>query len=432
VQPFRSEKATLGIKSAVNDELKSLPSPKEKVVAAVYKFRDQTGQYKSTENGTSWSTAVTQGATSILLRALDESGWFVAIEREGLSNLLNERKIIRSSRAEYLGDNNGKSLLPPLLFAGIILEGGIISYDTNILTGGTGIKYFGAGASGEYREDRVTIYLRAISTQNGRILKTVYTSKTILSQVVDASLYRYVNFKRLLEAETGYSYNEPPEMAVTEAIEKAVQSLVIEGIKDGLWELNNPDDINSEAVTTYLAEKEESAKLNYAGYIEESKPKSGIGINLGGERYYGDFPQSVTKLGGELYLKYNFFPQAGLSLNIGRGLLANEKYFSTTVNYAELQASVTMLPDMQITPVLIGGAGIMIKDDGLFDFTGDAIPFVTWGAGIEYMLQKNLGLSFMATNRYSLNDDIDNLKRGKINDFFWSGRIGITYYWGNE
>ncbi len=275
VQPFRSEKATLGIKSAVNDELKSLPAPKEKVVAAVYKFRDQTGQYKSTENGTSWSTAVTQGATSILLRALDESGWFVAIEREGLSNLLNERKIIRSSRAEYLGDNNGKSLLPPLLFAGIILEGGIISYDTNILTGGTGIKYFGAGASGEYREDRVTIYLRAISTQNGRILKTVYTSKTILSQVVDASLYRYVNFKRLLETEIGYSYNEPPEMAVTEAIEKAVQSLVIEGIKDGLWELNNPDDVNSEAVTTYLAEKEESAKLNYAGYIEESR-KAGL------------------------------------------------------------------------------------------------------------------------------------------------------------
>ena len=113
-----------------------------------------------------------------MLKALEESGWFIPIEREGLSNLLNERKIIRSSRAEYLDKNNQQDqLLPPLLFAGVILESGIISYDTNILTGGAGIKYFGISSSGQYRQDRVTIYLRAISTQNGRILKTVYTLK---------------------------------------------------------------------------------------------------------------------------------------------------------------------------------------------------------------------------------------------------------------
>jgi curli production assembly/transport component CsgG len=60
----------------------------------------------------------------------------------------------------------------------------------------------------------------------------VYTSKTILSQSVDGGLFRYVSFKRLLEAETGYATNEPSQMAVTEAVEKAVQSLVLEGIRD--------------------------------------------------------------------------------------------------------------------------------------------------------------------------------------------------------
>ncbi len=97
-QPLRPTSARLGAESGFYHQLKALPEPQEKVVAAVYKFRDQTGQYKPSDIGANWSTAVTQGATSILQRALEESGWFTTIEREGLSNLLNERKIIRSSR----------------------------------------------------------------------------------------------------------------------------------------------------------------------------------------------------------------------------------------------------------------------------------------------------------------------------------------------
>ena len=248
--PMKTEDATTGIPTKFTKELKSLPPPKDKIVAAVYKFRDQTGQYKASSTGTTFSTAVTQGATSVLIRALEESGWFVVIEREGLSDLLNERKIIRSSRANYEGNNSGgqQDLLPPLLFAGVILEGGIISYDTNVLTGGSGAKYFGIGGSGQYREDRVTVYLRATSTQSGRILKTVYTTKTILSQMIDVGLYKFVDYQRLLEVETGYSYNEPVDLCVTEAIEKAVADLVIEGIFDHLWSLKDSSDINSPSI----------------------------------------------------------------------------------------------------------------------------------------------------------------------------------------
>ncbi len=59
-----------------------------------------------------------------------------------MANLLNERKIVRSSVAQFKEGEN----LPPLLFAGIILEGGIVSYDANIITGGGGLRYFSAGA----------------------------------------------------------------------------------------------------------------------------------------------------------------------------------------------------------------------------------------------------------------------------------------------
>ncbi|NND63338.1 MAG: hypothetical protein HKN48_09105, partial [Flavobacteriaceae bacterium] len=200
-QPMKTSSAKLGDETPKYAELKNLPKPQEKVIAAVYKFRDQTGQYKMTENGTNWSTAVTQGATSILIRSMEESGWFIPIEREGLPNLLNERKIIRSSRATYGGAESSGDLLPPLLYAGVLLEGGIISFDSNILTGGAGARYLGISTSGQYREDRVTIYLRAVSTVNGKILKTIYTSKTILSQKVDVGVFKFVAPQRILESE---------------------------------------------------------------------------------------------------------------------------------------------------------------------------------------------------------------------------------------
>jgi curli production assembly/transport component CsgG len=212
-QPMQTQNARLGEETKFTKHLRRLPTPKEKMVVAVYKFRDQTGQYKPSETGANWSTAVTQGGTNILLKALDDCGWFIPIERENVSNLLNERKIIRSSRQQFL--ENDDRPLAPLLYAGIIIEGGIVSYDANLLTGGFGLRYFGTGGGGQYRQDRVTVYLRVISTQTGKILKTVYTSKTLLSQAIDVGVFRFVSFQRLLEAETGITYNEPSELAVT-------------------------------------------------------------------------------------------------------------------------------------------------------------------------------------------------------------------------
>jgi len=200
----------------------------------------------------------------MLNKALEDSGWFIPIEREGLPNLLNERKIIRSTMTQYQAQNNeGGNLpsLPPLLYAGVLLEGGIISYETNLVTGGFGLRYFGLGGSTETRKDRVTIYLRAVAVKNGKILKSVSTSKSILSREVNFGVYRFVRVKRLLEAETGLSTNEPPSMCVLEAIEKAVYDLIIEGIQDGLWSLENPEDINSPLIQNYLKEKEATEKI---------------------------------------------------------------------------------------------------------------------------------------------------------------------------
>lgn len=435
LEPFKTSPATLGTPTATNKELKSLPLPQEKIVAAVYKFRDQTGQYKQSSTGTTFSTAVTQGATSILLRALEESGWFIPIEREGLSNLLNERKIIRSSRSTFGTGEEDNTLLPPLLFAGVILEGGIISYDTNVLTGGAGIRYFGAGASGQYRQDRVTIYLRAISTQSGRILKTVYTSKTVLSQMVDIGLFRFVKFKRLLEAETGFSYNEPPEICVTEAIEKAVHSLIVEGVLEGLWDLKYTEDLKSPAILGYVKEKEMIQDTDYFGNILIPTRGIGIGVTFNAQMYSGDYFESVVKPAGSLSFKYAISNQLSTGLTLSSGQLSDGKFFTTTLNSAELTGIYHLLPQYYFTPYLTMGVGVsnlVVKDryGTQLQLKNEWAPSFSGGIGFEYLVYDLIGLNLGFSYTYYFNDEIDGLSRGNLNDYMWAGKVGLTFYPG--
>ncbi|MFW5872823.1 MAG: CsgG/HfaB family protein [bacterium] len=431
--PVSVSNARLGAKTKFYEDLTSLPKPQEKIAAAVYKFRDQTGQYKLLEAGSSWSTVVTQGATSILIEAMEESGWFIPIEREGLSNLLNERKIIRSSRMQYLNENeNQQSVLPPLLFAGIILEGGIISFDSNIRTGGGGLRYFGAGASGQYREDRVTIYLRAVSTSNGRILKTVYTTKTILSQKIDVGIFRYVKFKRLLEAETGYTYNEPSEIAVKEAIEKAVYALIIEGIEDGLWPLENPEDVNNQVITDFFKEKELNQTTDYLGFSENYDRKFfGIGIQGRTNYFEGDLPGSTFTTAGDLSLGFAKQNRLSFNLNIGLGQLGGSSHFTENINYTEILASYRLMNNNRFSPTLHFGSGLIsqdLKDLTEQSFSTWAYPYISIGIGYEYLFKNNLEFNLDLSNNIFYDDRFDNISQGNYNDFYWSLKLGIHYY----
>ncbi|MEL0645861.1 CsgG/HfaB family protein [Pseudoalteromonas agarivorans] len=229
--PPSQQVATTLEPTEIFSDLKNLPKPVGSIPVSVYSFRDQTGQYKPQTNVSSFSTAVTQGANSILVQALHESDWFTPVEREGLQNILTERKIIRAAQT----DNPNSPELPPLTTAKIILEGGIISYDTNVKTGGLGMEYFGIGASELYREDAISIYLRAVDVRTGQVLLSVATSKKVLSQEMRAGFFRYVSYKRLAEAEAGFSDNEPMSICVTQAIEKALTDLITKGIDKGLW-----------------------------------------------------------------------------------------------------------------------------------------------------------------------------------------------------
>lgn len=218
-------------------ELRELPPPLMKPVVAVYDFPDLTGQRKDSGSMSSLSTAVTQGATPILIDALKNAGggtWFRVVERNRVDDLAKERQIVRQTREEYLGDEANK--LSPMLFAGIILQGGIVGYDTNIVTGGAGARYLGIGADTQYRKDQVTVALRAVSTDTGEVILNVQVSKTILSVGTSLSLFKFIDVgTKLVEGEAGMTENEANTMAVKIAIEAAVVELIKQGIEKGYW-----------------------------------------------------------------------------------------------------------------------------------------------------------------------------------------------------
>ena len=224
-----------------NTEFHNISAPATgKLVAAVYGFTDKTGQRKPSDKMANISTAVTQGAEVWLIKALQEVGggkWFQVVERVGLDNLTKERQIIRQAR-QSVGDERQ---LKPMMFAGVIIEGGIIGYDSNVLTGGAGARYLGIGPSTQYRKDVVTITMRMTSTQTGEVLLSVSTTKTIISTGSSMTFFRFFDMGTTsVEIEAGHTINEPVNYAVRVAIEQAVVELIKEGEEKKLWKFKTP------------------------------------------------------------------------------------------------------------------------------------------------------------------------------------------------
>jgi curli production assembly/transport component CsgG len=421
--PLRTSDARLGETTPISSSIKELPAPKDPVIVAVYSFKDQTGQYKLQEGGSGFSTAVTQGASNILIKTLEDSKWFVPIERENIGDLLNERKIIRSTRQQF-GLNEE---LPGLLYAGMLLEGGIVSYDANVITGGAGLRYFGTGGSSQYRQDRITVYLRAVSVTNGKILKTVYASKMILSQSIDGGVFKYVKFKRLLEAETGFTYNEPSELAVTEAIEKAVESLIFEGLQDELWEMKDPKN-KKELLEKYKDDKEANEKIDIFSQVVEDRRNKGV-FSLAGSTllYKGDFSLPKPTFGADAGFGYNFSPSKGLELRAGIGSLATKSGFKTNLLSAELNFKYRYTPYYSFSPNILVGLGATQTN-----ISNQISPMVHLGTGIEWKAKKNIGIWLSGDYHHSLSDILDNREHGSYNDAYYRANLGLHFYFGKK
>jgi curli production assembly/transport component CsgG len=217
-------------------------SQEQKPVVAIYanSFADQTGQRRSNSSYATFSSAVTQAPDAYLIRALkhagsNHNGFFDVVERVGLDNVTKERQIIRSTRQEFKEDTK----LQPLMFAGLLMQGGVVSYESNVRSGGAGARYLGIGMSRQYKQDTVTISLRTVSVSTGKVLLEVLVTKTILSASIDQDIFRFITDNtELVEIENGLVRNESINIALQTAIETAVLQTIKEGTIKGYWSID--------------------------------------------------------------------------------------------------------------------------------------------------------------------------------------------------
>jgi curli production assembly/transport component CsgG len=224
-----------------SEELKNLPPASVMPTVAIYpnSFKDLTGQRRSNSTFALFSTAITQAPEAFLIRALKHTSdgkFFRVVERVGLDDLTKERQLIRSTRKEFKEDNKMK----PLLFAGLLIQGGVISYEANLKSGGAGARYLGVGNSKQYREDTVTISLRLVSVSTGEVLTETLVSKSIISTSISQDIFRFIETgTELVEIEGGVSENESVSIALQKAIETGVLNIINIGIERGYWKYEN-------------------------------------------------------------------------------------------------------------------------------------------------------------------------------------------------
>jgi curli production assembly/transport component CsgG len=220
-------------RQSLSESIPDLDGPA--ITIAVYGFQDKTGQMKPNDKLAVFSKAVTQGSEVFLIKSLQDSkNWFKVVERVGLDNLIKERQLIRNQREVYEGKD--AKPLKPMTVAGVMIEGGIIGYDSNIRSGGNGARFLGIGGSQQYRVDEVVISLRLVSVNSGEVLLSNAVSKTIYSTQHNVGVLRFVDAgTKALELENGMALNEPTTYAVRVAIEQAVHDMIVQGEKKGIW-----------------------------------------------------------------------------------------------------------------------------------------------------------------------------------------------------
>ena len=213
------------------------PPPMGKIVVGVYSYGDKTGQRMPTSNIASLSTAVTQGAESFVINGLKEYSdgeWFRVVERTGIENLIRERQLVRSSRVTV--EEQDIDPLPPMLYAGVLIEGAIVGYDSAVKSAGEGLRVFGAGTAERYTEHRVTVAMRAVSVATTEVLVSVVVEKEVLSYSENTTALRFFDLDReVIELEAGMNENEAPTHAVRLTIDKAIHEMVLEGREKQIW-----------------------------------------------------------------------------------------------------------------------------------------------------------------------------------------------------
>ena len=204
--------------------LAALPEAESKVPIAIYAVTDSTGQFKGDRTGVS-SSVVTQGATEMLITALNRSRQFVVLERARFGDFMNEQNLVTNNRiVEGQGPEIGA-----MTGANYVITGAVTEYQVDMYTGGVGLRIAGKGGSQEYARASCAIDLRVVDTTTGEIIWAESLKGEILGEKIGLELFSFLG-KNIVEFETGKGKQQVINLVVRTLLEEAVFKLVTSGV----------------------------------------------------------------------------------------------------------------------------------------------------------------------------------------------------------
>ena len=194
-------------RTEIDQSLLSLPPPAKTIPVALYDFQDLSPHIKENDRPAGYAANVSSNGQTMLTNALKDAGneaWFSVDEHAHIS-----------------------------------LEGGIIANDYSVVNGGVGAQLLELGGA-PYQQNVVTVYLHAFDSYTHRMLVSVTSSETMYYSYLNTSLFKYASPDRPLHPEVGFSKSDPTQLALHQAMQNAVYSLIINGTTAKLWAFKDP------------------------------------------------------------------------------------------------------------------------------------------------------------------------------------------------
>ena len=270
---YTKDRPITNVTVTTKSELTILPKPAQKVPVSVWQILDETGQFRrSAGGGTELSHAVTQGAHHMLIKALNDSGWFDVVERQGWPQLIQEIRIKEELRKR--GVTTVKEDFTHLIVPQYMISGAITEFDDHPVSFGGGFGLRGGSASARASVSSVAVDLRITDVETGEVTDAVSIFKRIISHQTDFGIFRFIRFNWLLELEFGYTLNEPTDLAVREALEKAVVHLVVKGVKEGLPGFKPAKDEDIKFFKEYMLDTDEIEREKMEKLIQKTEEET--------------------------------------------------------------------------------------------------------------------------------------------------------------
>lgn len=192
--------------AVLENQVRTIPGPKRTVAVSRFASNsDLNFKYGLADVG--------GGLSDLLTSALVESGQFIVVERETLSDVLSEQKLTASG----LVNQEGAATPGSLIGASLLIKGAVTEFNEAAGGGGFGIGVAGVGVGLKSRKATVGLDIQVIDATTGQVLASYPVRENITSKSVGVDATK-------LGVNTGFS--QFLQTAIGTAARKAITTAV--------------------------------------------------------------------------------------------------------------------------------------------------------------------------------------------------------------